>query len=114
MNCDRYDCQNRDKSCIKCFDYAFYKPPKKKLYSLKVNGVKTKEEMEETLYEINCCEFCNNESFELSLLQFERQGSVGVALVEVKTQDDHDDIEEMMYEMLNCEFCHPDMSYQTM
>lgn len=84
----------------------------KKLYSLKVKGVKTREEMKEILCEINCCEFCNNDSFELSLLQFERQGSVGVVLVEVKTQDDHDDVEEMMYEMLNCEFCHPDISYQ--
>jgi len=35
MNCDRYDCQNRDKSCIKCFNYTFYKPPKKKQYGIR-------------------------------------------------------------------------------
>ena len=84
----------------------------KNLYSIKVKGIKTREEMEGILCEINCCEFCNNDSFELNLLQFERKGSVGVALVKVKPQGDQEDVEEMMYEMLNCEFCHPDMSYR--
>lgn len=30
MGCDRFDCTNKDKSCLKCFDYTFYSPPKVK------------------------------------------------------------------------------------
>lgn len=34
-NCERYDCQNKERNCFKCFNYAFYKEPKRKQRGLR-------------------------------------------------------------------------------
>lgn len=80
----------------------------KKLCLLTAEGVQTKEDMEERLLEINCCEFCNNDSFELRMLHFQLEENTGIVLLEVRANDGVD-IQDKMWEMVNCEFCHSDI-----
>jgi hypothetical protein len=82
----------------------------KKLYLLKTEDIQTKEDMEERLSEINYCEFCNSGSFELSLLQFQLKKDAGIALLEVRANNQVD-IKDKMLEMVNCEFCHSDITF---
>lgn len=84
-----------------------------KVFKLKAS-VKTKAEMEDIISEINNCEFCNSEEFEIKLLDFEYSVSghdkIGISNIEIFYKDGVN-ISEKLDELFYCEFCHSNLDY---